>query len=230
MGKVDRAGGGGEVSGALLAAPSPSRRGMEGGGPSEEPSRRGRSGCVRLHKMWVRKPHVGATRGGRSCASGRGQEDPAELKAESGPQNASSSPGRWGNPSVRRPRPPALSSLSFPCPGGGRGSRAEPGARRGRSGPRPRSGGASGPLHPSSGRGYRWARPVGAHAGTQASQVARRIGAIPLLSLSLLGGGLVGHQPLRPPNCVSNQTTPVPTHMFVSSHLFRRFTLGVEIS
>lgn len=37
---------------------------------------------------------------------------------ESGPQNASSSPGGWGNPSVRPPRPPALPSLSFPCPGG----------------------------------------------------------------------------------------------------------------
>lgn len=83
MGKADREGGGGGIDGALLAAASPSRCGMEGSGLSEEPSRRGRSGWVRVHKMWVRKPHVGATRGGRSCGSGRGEEDPTELKAES---------------------------------------------------------------------------------------------------------------------------------------------------
>lgn len=83
MGKADWEGGGGGIDGALLAAASPSRCGMEGSGLSEEPSRRGRSGWVRVHKMWVRKPHVGATRGGRSCGSGRGEEDPTELKAES---------------------------------------------------------------------------------------------------------------------------------------------------
>lgn len=67
----------------------------------------------------VREPHVGATRGGRSLPSrkgwGGGGPRRAEL-GESGPQSPSSSPGGWGNPSVRSPSPP---SLPFPCPGGG---------------------------------------------------------------------------------------------------------------
>lgn len=92
----------------------------------------------------VREPHVGATREGRSLSfRKRGEEDPAELKGEeSGPQSPSSSRRGWGNPSVRPPRPPFP---FLPVPGG-RGWRAEPGARRGRSGPRPRGSGASRPL------------------------------------------------------------------------------------
>lgn len=112
--------------------------------------------------VWVRKPHVGATRGGRSLRFRKGAGGLRRARrGEPGPQTLSSSLGGWGNPSVRPPRPP---SPPFPSRawwrGVGGGSRAEPEARRDRSGPRPRAGGASRPLHPQLWAGLPLGRPL----------------------------------------------------------------------
>lgn len=167
---------------------------------------------------------------GRSLRFRKEQEDPAELCGEPRPQAPSSSLRGWGNPSVRLPSPP-FPFLLVPRGWGwgvtGRGSRAEPGARRGRSGPRPRDGGDSRPLHPQLRAGLPWARPVGARAGTQASRWAPRLGGEPRppLLVSLVGSRRVGLRPIWAPSCGFSQMTSLqPTH----PHL--RLTFSVDAS
>lgn len=79
----------------------------------------------------VRKPHVGATRGGRSLRFHQGAGGPRCTKCwQSGPQSPSSSRGGWGNPSVRPPHSPPFPFLPMPPAGAGiaRGARGRDGA------------------------------------------------------------------------------------------------------
>lgn len=140
-------------------------RGRGGGCDSAGPGER-------TELLTGRKPHVGTTRGGRSLRLPEGEEDPAELKADSvdpkGPvplREAGETPASGG-----------LALPPFPSRARGAGiARGAWGETR-QVGPRPRRGSASRPLHPSSGRGCCWARPVRAHAGTQVSRAAGRFG------------------------------------------------------
>lgn len=175
---------------------------------------------------WVPRAGVGEE---PALPEGAGGPRRAQCR-EPRPQAPSSSLRGWGNPSVRLPSPPFPFLLVPRGWGGrvaGRGSRAEPGARRGRSGPRPRDGGGSRPLHPQLRAGLPWARPVGARAGTQASRWAPRLGGEPRppLSVSLVRGRRVGLWPIWAPSCGFSQMTSLqPTH----PHL--RLTFSVDAS
>lgn len=143
-----------------------------------------------------------------------GGEGPRRVKGlESGPQSASSSPKAGETPASGCLSPPALPSLSFPCPGG-RGSHAEPGARRGRSVPALAAPAPPALFTPAPGVATAGPALSAPHAGTQASQVARRP-KVPLLLLCLLGSELGDPQLLCALTCVPSLSPPAS-----SSHLF----------
>lgn len=169
--------------------------------------------------VWVRKPHVGATRGGRSLRFRKGAGGLRRARrGEPGPQTLSSSLGGWGNPSVRPPRPP---SPPFPSRawwrgvGGGiaRGARGEtrqvrsPPSRRRRlppSSPPALGGATAGPAPRAPARGPR--RPAWPGG----------LGAPPPPSLSSLARVVVGLWPICAPSCDFSQMTPLPTRISVS--------------
>ena len=173
---------------------------------------------MRLCKLAARKPHVGATRGGRSCSPGREEEDPAELKAENLDPEVPVPLLEVGETpaSGRLARPPSL-PFPFRAPGG-RGSRAEPGARRGRSGPRPRGGCASRPLHPSSGRSDCGPAPLAPTRGPRSPKEPSGLGrsSSPSFHFPYWAVGLCVLSPFLCPADGSSQRTPTPTHISIS--------------
>lgn len=218
--------GGGEINGPLGAASTPElRAGRERAERGVE--RRGRGGRCDLHGRGEEVPRGCHARGEELRV--RSGEDPTELNAESLDPTVSVPRREAGEtPASGRLAPPPALFPFLPVPRGVGIARGAWGEMRQVRSPPSRRRRRLPPSSPQFRAGLPWARPVGAHAGTQGSQVALRLGVVPLLSPSLVGAGLVGPQPILLPNCGSSQMTPIP--LTDLPHLFRnRFTFFVDI-